>query len=307
LVCRSGIHHHFDHLLNGTDPAMDTAKGYRLGALLAFIAAALFAAVDLAIKHFEPHLSVWDMIMGRSLLGVMAMLVLARWTGTRLLGPGRGAMVVVGLCGSTFIVCLTIAVMLLPLFEALVLVYLFPVFAALFSPRLTGEKISPLDWLLIVLAFGGAVLILWPDQLEVRLRWGHCFGLAAALLNGLTLTLIRAKSTHNTSLVPVFYICLAGCLVFAGPFLAQDAPFHIAPAGILGLLAMGGMATIAYMAISKALTRLASPRVGIIGMAEVLLGGLGGYLLFDETLHLRAILGAALIIGSGICLTLKPE
>ena len=285
---------------------MDTVKGHRLGALLAFVAAALFAVADLAIKYFEPHLSVWDMIMGRSLLGVVALAVLARWTGTRLLGRGRGAMIVVGLCGSTFIVCLTIALMLLPLFEALVLVYLFPVFAALLSPRLTGERISPRDWLLIVLAFGGAVLILWPDQLDGRLQWGHCFGLAAAFLNGLTLTLIRAKSANNTSLIPVFYICLAGCLVFTGPFLSQDAPFRIEPVGILGLLIIGSMATAAYVSLSKALARLSSPRVGIIGMAEVVLGGLGGFLVFDEALYGRSILGAALIIGSGICLILKP-
>ena len=292
--------------LNELNSIMIELKDHQIGAFYGFLSTVLFSAVDLAIKLFEPYLSVWDMMLGRSLFGIVAIAILAKCSGVSLLGHGRGALVIIGLAGTTFIIFLTLALIMLPLFEAMVLIYLYPVFAALLSPRLTGEKMSSLDWLLIALAFIGTILILWPNHLEGQLRWGHLFGLSAAFLNGLILTLIRLVSARNNPLIPVFYINLAGCVICTGPFLWQNLPLQIETRGIMGLLAMSILATYAYLTINKALARLPSPRVGIIGMTEVVLGGVFGFLIFNESLYWRSILGAVLIVGSGICLILKP-
>jgi drug/metabolite transporter (DMT)-like permease len=59
--------------------------------------------------------------------------------------------------------------------------------------------------------------------------------------------------------------------------------------------------------VYKALSYLPSPEAGIIGMTEVVFGGILGLLVFSEPLTWRALIGASLILGSGVCLNLKSR
>jgi drug/metabolite transporter (DMT)-like permease len=245
------------------------------------------------------------MMLGRCLIGVLAAVVMARCLSLDLLGHRRGMLVITGIAGIGCGIGMIAALVLLPLFEALVLFYLYPVFAALLSPRVTGDKMTPSDWLLIGVAFSGTILILWSGHLGSSLQWGHLLAVAAAFAYGMTLTLIRLLSHKNNSLTPFFYISIVGCFVSAGPLLLQDAPLLIGTRGLIGILFITTFVTIALLASTKALNYMPSPKVGLISMSEIVLGALFGYMLFNEPLTWRSVLGAVLILGSGIRLTIK--
>jgi len=282
-----------------------TAHSAKWGVLFAFLGASLFAALNVALRFSEPYLTVWHVMFGRSLFGVVAMLAIARWMRVDLFGRHRPTLVLTGLTGVGGVTCLMVAIYMLPLFEALVLLYLYPVFAAILSPYVAEDRNRGMDWLLIGLAFIGTVLILWSTQTAGRLQWGYLAGLAAGFGYGLTNTLIRRVSAFNSPLTPFYYISLVGTVVCIGPLLLQQSPILVRSQGAIGLLVISVLAVTAHLASNKALSYLPSPKIGVIGMSEVVFGAILGLVLFNELMELRSVLGGCLIIGSGILLTVR--
>ncbi len=268
--------------------------------MYAFVAAVCYAGLNTAIRFADAHMSVWHIIFYRSLFGVMVMGLLAWMTGVWILGRQRPTLCLLGLSGALGVTALTVALILLPLFEALVLLYLFPAFAALLSPWLTSDHVSQRDWIFIGTACSGAALVFWSGQLGSGLQWGHFLGLFASFCIGLTFTLIRRISADNSPLTPFIYICAAGIVVSIGPVFLQPATVAISADGLPALFTVAVLATAAHLAGNKALVYLPSPRVGVILMSEVIFGAIIGLLIFGEFLGLRTLLGGVLIIGSGI-------
>ena len=146
-------------------PRRSSPAGHaHLGLFYAFLAAAIFSSVNVAVRFSAPYLTVWHIMFGRSLFGVLAMAGVAKWMGMGLLGRRRATLLILGITGFGSLTCLVKALLLLPLFEALLLFYLYTPFTALLSPVLTRDRIRPLDWVFIGSAFAGTVLILWPED-----------------------------------------------------------------------------------------------------------------------------------------------
>ncbi|MFZ7126556.1 MAG: DMT family transporter [Desulfobacterales bacterium] len=282
---------------SSTQPLISTAA---VGTGYAFLAASLFAMLNVVIRMADPYMTVWHMMFGRSLFGIVAMGILARAMGIRLLGVHRGVLTVVGLAGVTGVTSLTAALVLIPLFDALVLLYLFPAFAALLSPWLTGDRVSGRQWRLIALACMGAGFVLWSGELGNQLQWGHLLALSAAFFYGLALTLTRRVSGTNSPLTPFYYISAAGCLVCVGPLLWQQAPLWPDMQGFPALAGIAVLGTAAHLSTNKALSYLPSPQVGVISMAEVVFGAVFGFFLFGEPLGWGSLAGGVLILASGI-------
>jgi drug/metabolite transporter (DMT)-like permease len=276
-----------------------------VGLVCAFTAAVCYAGLNAAIRFADVHMSIWHIIFYRSLFGAVAMALLARTAGIGILGRPRSTLCLVGLFGAAGVMALTVALIVLPLFEALVLLYLFPTFSALLSPWLTADRIAPRDWILIGTAFLGACLVLWSGSFISGLTWGHALGLMAALCLGLTFTLTRRISAGNSPLTPFFYICAAGMVASVGPLWLQSHTFAVATAGWPALGAVAALATAAHLAGNKALSYLPSPQVGVILMTEVAFGAVIGMLLFGEYLGGRTWMGGILIVASGIGLNLR--
>jgi drug/metabolite transporter (DMT)-like permease len=275
------------------------------GLAYAFTAALCYSGLNIAVRIADSHMTVWYMLFYRSLFGVVVMWLLARATKVEILGRQRRTLCLVGISGALGIFGLTMAVILLPLFEALVLLYLFPAFSALLSPWLTNDRVTGRDWFFIGAACCGAAMVLWSGQLGGRLQWVHLLALIASFCIGLTFTLIRRVSQDTSPLTPFFYICAAGIVVNAGPVLYQSGTLMLATKGLIALSAVAVLATAAHLAQNKALSYLPSPRVGVICMSEVVFGAIIGMLIFAEFFGLQTLIGGVLIISSGIWLNLS--
>ena len=124
---------------------MPIALSSRTGIAYGFAAAVCYAGLNTAIRFADVHMDIWHIIFYRSLFGVVAMVFLARTAGIGILGHSRSTLCLVGLFGAAGVMALTVALIVLPLFEALVLLYLFPTFSALLSPWLTADRIATRD------------------------------------------------------------------------------------------------------------------------------------------------------------------
>lgn len=287
--------------LKAAGPQQKTISANLAGAVLAVLAAIFFSFLNLAIRFSEAHLSVWHMMFGRSLFAVVLLLVVARLGRVDLKGRKQGLLLLQGLTGTAGILCLTYALLSIPLFQALILFYTYPAVAALISPLLTRDRIAGRDWFCIGLAFFGTVLILWSGHSQgLAVSLGHVSALGASAGLGLTMTLIRRVSPENNAMTPLFYISAVGCLVCFLPFVSSPSGILVSASGLWWLLAIGLLAVLAHIATNKALSFIPSPRVGIISMLEVLFGAVYGYLLFAEALGWSTLLGGALVITAAV-------
>lgn len=271
------------------------------GAGLAVLAAFLFSCLNVVIRFSDPYLTVWHMIFGRSLFGVVLLFFMARTLGVGLAGSKRWILFLLGWTGTIGIFLLTVALLRIPLFQALILFYTYPVVAALISPWLTPDTNSLRDWVCIALAFGGTGLILWSGRVSgLELDVGHMAGLGASLFMGLTLTLVRRVSGVNTPLAPIFYISVIGMVASLFPMLHPSVGLAVPLLGLAWLVAIGLFAVLAHIATNKALAYIASAKVGSISMLEVVFGAVYGYALFSEALDWSTLVGGTFILLAGI-------
>ncbi|MFO7859788.1 MAG: DMT family transporter, partial [Desulfosalsimonas sp.] len=277
------------------------------GAALAVLAAFLFSCLNVAIRFSDPYLTIWHMMFGRSLFGTVFLVLLARITGIGLAGRKRKTLVLLSLTGTAGILSLTLALLRIPMFQALILFYTYPVVAALISPWLTSDTNSFWNWVCIVLAFMGTALALWSGQSDaLGLDIGHLAGLGASAGMGLTLTLVRRVSSENSSLTPIFYISVTGMIVSFVPLFSPNVGFRVPLPGLACLGAIGLFAVLAHIVTNRALGYIASAKVGSISMLEVAFGAVYGYVLFSEPLGWSTMAGGALIIAATMGLIQGP-
>ena len=278
-----------------------------IGAGFALTAALTFACTDALVKISENALSIWQIALGRSLFGLVALFVLSPIRGFSLLGRHRLVLFISGLAGAGTFILVGLAVRMLPLAEALVLLYLFPAFSALLSLLLTGDRIPARNWIWIGTAFLGIVILLWPFGAGRELGWGHLIGLGSGLSIALSLVLLRRLGPGESAFTAQVYYCFLGALAGLIPLLLSPGPILPSGAGSwLWLLGIAVTALLANLAMNKSVHHISAPNSGVILMVEVVAGAALGVFLFGEPLTPRFGLGALFVLGGGVLLTLGP-
>ncbi len=278
-----------------------------IGAGFALMAALTFACTDVFVKISENGLSIWQIALGRCLFGLIALAALSGIRGFSLLGHNRLILFLSGLAGAATFVLIGLAVRMLPLSEALILLYLFPAFSALLSPWLAGERIPAGSWLWIGTAFLGMAILLWPSGTGPGLGWGHLIGLSSGLAIALSIVLLRRLGSGESAFTAHFYYCLIGALMGLVPLLFSSGPIlPRSPDSWLWLIGISVTALAANLAMNKSVHYISAPESGVILMVEVVAGAAFGVLLFGEHLTLRSGIGALFVLGGGALLTLQP-
>lgn len=273
------------------------------------LAAALsYGCMNIFVKLSAPHLSVWQTGMGRFLLGMAFMPILARTLRLRQPPQDLRLLLTRGVSGTVAFLLLIQSMAMIPLSVAMVLFYLWPVFTCLLSPWIAGEPTPRREWPLVSCALLGAAVILWPEKGGPGLSLGHVLALASSVFAGHAVILIRRLRRSNDSFTIYHYYCVAGGLLTAVPLLTQSGP--VLPgsgAGWLYLSAVALSAMIAQVVMNEGMKHLDASRTGSLMMVEVIAAAAFGALWLGEDLRVRFYLGALLILGSGAVLMALPR
>lgn len=196
-----------------------------------------------------------------------------------------------------------------------VFLYTAPVFAALgLAWRLPAERLAPVQWLGIALAFGGlAVAFLGPGAggaaVSREVLLGDLMGLAGGLCWGATTVVIRcsglAQAPVNQTL---FYQLLCACVLLTGAAWATGQA-HVEPTPLaLGSLAFQALVVsfASFLVWFWLLRTYLASRLGVFSFMTPLFGIAAGVLLLNETLEPRFLAGAALVLA-GILLVSGDE
>lgn len=183
----------------------------------------------------------------------------------------------------------------LPLATAVALFFSFPLFLAIISVPLLGERVGPRRAASIVVGFVGVLLITNPAggfSLPALMMLGAALGWA--LVAGMTRIL---GERENTSTI-LFFTLLGFALMLAVPqFWIWRAPNLEA---YLLLFAVAFFGVIAQFSVTKAYAVASPSLVAPFEYTALIWAALLGYLLWNDLPDLQAIAGAVLVIGSGV-------
>lgn len=158
----------------------------------------------------------------------------------------------------------------------------------------SGERLAPLQWLGLVSALGGLVILVRPglaapDAVGAALMLGAGVAWGVYSLRGRgTPQPLSATASNFVRSVP---LTLAMSLVASGPV-------HVSARGAWLAVASGALASgVGYSLWYAALRGLSAFRAAILQLGVPLLAAAGGIVLLNERLSARLIVAAAAIVG----------
>lgn len=195
------------------------------------------------------------------------------------------------------------AVMYMPLADVMTYWLAAPIYVAAASPLLLGEKVGWRRWTAIFIGFVGVVITLNPSRAMFTLpALISIVGTAA-----FAFMMISGRSLRNTpdKTLVFFQIGAAGLAgLFTAPFDWQplQSPVDGLLLGLLGIVAM-----CAHMLVNRALKVSDAATVAPLNYTLLLFAILFGWLIFGEVPRQSVLLGAALIVGSGLFIFFREQ
>ena len=261
-----------------------------------------YALGDTGVRLVTGEVTVLGLVFLRGLLGLSVTAVLGRLYKRRFWNANFRLLSLIGLC-AFLATCLTFtSLSRIPLYQALVILYLYPILSLGLAALINKEKIAAGDGVRALLALGGCLMLIWPDEAAgLTLDIGHLAGLAGSLLYSLAIVLTRRLGSGNSGLEPLFYyslFCVLGTMPLALS-LGQEIGLQPDMAAAKGLLVVS-LAGLGQFLGFAALRWLPAHTVGTIGTLEVLIGALFSWLLFHDPMTARAIFGGLIILGTAL-------
>jgi drug/metabolite transporter (DMT)-like permease len=197
--------------------------------------------------------------------------------------------------GLTAMYCFFFALGRMPLADAVLLNYTAPIFTPIIALLMLREEVPTQVWWAIGVGFVGVVLILKP---------GHALftpvafvGLASGIFAAFAMTTIRRMSATEPTVRIVFYFALVGTLGSSLPLYWSWQSVDLAL--VFPLTAIGVLATIGQLFLTKAYTLAPAARVGSLTYTTVVFAALYGWLFWGEAPDWFTGLGALLVFVGG--------
>ena len=186
-----------------------------------------------------------------------------------------------------------------------VFLYTAPVFTALgLHFMLPSERLRPLQWLGILLAFGGIAFAFAGgvslEHLDGKMLLGDAFGVLAGLAWGATTVVVRAsRLSEAPATLTLFYqlaVGFVGLLLIAAAS-GQVTHVQFTPLSIGSLLFQGLIVSFfSYLTWFWLLRRYLASNLAVFSFITPLFGVTFGVLLLGEPLSLNFVLGAIMVL-----------
>ncbi len=273
------------------------------GALLALAAFGVFATHDVIVKYLGSLYSPVQIVFFSVLLGfpiVTLMLMRDRTDGNlRPRHPWWIALrtvsaVLTGL--SAFYAFST-----LPLAQTYAILFASPLLITLLAIPILGEKVRLRRGLAVLVGLAGVMIVLRPGEADLEL--GHIAAMTAAVCSALSSIIVRKIGPEERSVVLLLYPMMANFVV-----MACLLPLVYVPMPMLDLAALAVIAVFAFVATLLLIMAYRAGEAVIIApmqYSQIIWATVFGYVFFSEALDLATMLGAGVIIASGIYILMR--
>lgn len=275
------------------------------GPLVMLLGMLLFALNDAMGKWLVSSYGLGQVILIRSVAALLILSPLLWKAGIEpIINAERKGMQLARVIFSTAeVFCFYYAVMYLPLADVMTFWLAAPIYVAAAAPFLLGEHVGWRRWIAIAVGFIGVIITLEPSSAMFTMpAIISIIGSAAFAFMMISGRFLRG--TPDTTLV-LFQTGAAGLagLVFA--------PFNWSPIqsqtdllllGLLGVVAMS-----AHMLVNRALKMSDAATVAPLQYTLLLYAVIFGWMFFGDVPRLTMMIGAALIIASGLFIFIREQ
>jgi drug/metabolite transporter (DMT)-like permease len=275
---------------------------------------AIAPLIDVASKLAAQEVSVGVVTLGRYIVQGALMAPIALWMGLRLRLTPRalGLTLLRSLCGIGSTYFFVAAVKVMPIADALAIVFVEPFIILLIGRLVLGEMVGPRRLGACVVGFVGALFVIQPSFEAFGAV--AFFPLGTAFFFALYMLVTRSLSrlVHPVTMqLHTAVVAAAMCVPLLAVGAAIDAPSlaPILPQGIfwLWVFAVGVFATISHMAITYALKFAPSSTLAPLHYLEIVTATLFGYLFFQDFPNALTWVGIGIIVLSGLYIIYREQ
>lgn len=263
--------------------------------LSAFSFALMTACVKLVSTHNIP---VFEIVAARGLVSLIISYVDIKRKKIPVWGNNKKLLIARGVVGTLALICVYYAVTTLPLAEATLLQYLYPVFTAILAFLFLKERIQRSTLICILFCLLGLLSMVKPNLSftgEAVLPWFSVLAaLGGALGSGTAYVLVKRLSKCEDSSVIIFYFPLIA-LPLSVILLGDDFVMPNSEALLL-LLFVGIFTQIGQVGLTKAMQSEVAAKVSAFSYVQVLFSTILGIIIFNEVPSIWTLIGGSLII-----------
>lgn len=278
-------------------------SGNLLGVALQLTAMGLYATHDAIIKLLGGNYPALQILFFSSLLSFpLVSVILMQDPKPASLRPNqfgwvllRSACAVLAGMGGFF------AFSMLPLTQVYAILFATPLLVTILSIPLLGEKVGIHRWGAVIVGLTGVMIVLRPGAQELAL--GHMAAMIAAMASAMAAVLVRKLGRSERPVVLMMWPMLGNFVATGGALSMNYEPMmlqHFALTGVIAALGLAGgfLVIMAYRAADAAI-------VAPMQYSQIIWATIYGWFLFGEGLDGATILGASVIIASGIYIVVR--
>lgn len=278
--------------------------GVLRGILLMCVSTVAFAIMHAAVRYVSSELPPFQIAFFRNVFGLaflVPLLIRSKFEmfRTRRIGLHalRGAINIAAML--MFFTALSIT----PLAKVTALSFTAPIFMAVLSIVVLGERFRLHRWLAITAGFVGMLIVLRPGI--VALDTGGLLAASSAALWAVAMILIKILSRTESSLSIVAWMGVFLCVFSLFPALWVWQPLTMGNLVWLSLIGLTG--TVAQISLSQSLKETEPTSVMPFDFLKIIWTALLGVWFFSETPDLYTWLGAAIIFSSGLVIAYRER
>ena len=265
------------------------------------VAGFLFAAAGVFVKIGSADFSAAELGFYRSFFTMIVAVIALRMAGIAIWSKFVGTHLIRGIVGATSLIGYFYAITQLPLATAVTLNYTSPLFLAVTTTVVLGERFSP--WLVfaIALGFGGVGLLLQPN-FETGKEGAALIGLFSGVFAAWAYLSVRSLGRlGEPDWRTVFWFGAVASVICAGWHFVSAASFSpIHASNIWLLLGLGAAGVGAQLSMTRAYRTGNTLVVGAFSYSTIVFGTLATILIWNDRLTWLEWCGMGVIIASGI-------
>ena len=189
----------------------------------------------------------------------------------------------------------------LPLAQVYAILFAAPLLITILSIPILGERVRLRRWIAVLVGLGGVLVVLRPGAEPLTL--GHLAALIAAIGGALASIIVRKIGKDERSVALLIFPMMTNFVVMGAvlPFVyVPMEPMHMG-----GVAVMSIMALIASALVIEGYKAGEAVIVAPMQYSQIIWASLFGFTIFGEQMDAMTLLGAVIIIGSGIYIVLR--
>ena len=187
--------------------------------------------------------------------------------------------------------------------KALTLAFVAPLITTALSPVFLGEKVGFRRWTAVIIGFIGSLIVIRPGLIEFNLA--SVAALGTGFFYGIYLVITRKLHTSDNPLLTLLLTGVVGAVVasFVVPLVWVNPTFN----QWLLLALMGIFACLGHLFLILSLKYADASKLAPFGYFEIVTNVALGYYFFSDFPHYWTCVGLAIIICSGVYISLRER